>query len=156
AFAHYLDLFTLPGVYARGLDVTAFEKDEGEKGASGYAQRLGWSVFGVGAPGAKVAAVARGGAAAWDRPGFRAGLKKRGSSRPPPNLKIGAPPKGLPADTVHLEITVQHAAARTALLPPPGKGPGHRLMLNPYPATPPRPASKPTPVTLHALVIGDG
>jgi hypothetical protein len=157
----YLDLHTGPIVYAKGLDMARVDKARGELDRAKDAQRKdaetafmaalgGWSVVQTSEPIAKVSQVAKDLAAALSRPGLVKWAKSELHGAPPPSAQITPLPKTaqLPADSLHLEVTVHDAVE--PLPPPPPLGHGQ--------APPPPPVVKAGPAkprSVHILAVSD-
>ncbi len=127
----YLDLYTGPIVYAKGLDLPAIEKAKAavdlakDDAARTAAERVlleqlaGWSVVQTGEPLAKVSQIAKDFAGAVARPSVVA-LRKKVGGAAGPGVKITPLPRTaqLPTDTVHLEVLAweeQHESPPTPL-----------------------------------------
>jgi hypothetical protein len=161
----YVDLYTAPVVYAKGVDMAAVDKsraavdaaktdaerEDAEKAL--LEQVAGWSLVQTSESAAKVGQIAKDVAAALSRPTIAKWAKGQAHGAPPPTGKIAPLPKTaqLPDGTVHLEVTA-YDEPRTAPTTPPSQTAG-----KPGKPAPEAPAKKlpPRSRTLHALVVPD-
>ncbi|MBX3212834.1 MAG: hypothetical protein KF850_12420 [Labilithrix sp.] len=169
-----LALFTGgPGVYGKGFDEAALEKASAQLAAvkpgdlAGEAeatlrvgeQIVGWHLYQVSEPVAKVGPILKDWPALWNRPAFAKWAKTKSTATALPRMRVAPSPAGvtLPKDTVHLEISIPRedlldhggggAGAADSVSRPPGKS-------APKPAAPKKIARK--PVVVHVLAVPDG
>jgi hypothetical protein len=149
-----LMLLANPLVFGKGVDVAGIQKAQlaqksvkpGDTAAEEEARRAlreetgGWYLFAFNEPLAKTAQPFKDWVSVWNRPKLKEFFKeKRGKDAKGvdlPQMKLGAPPKGLPKDTVHVEVSIPTRRAALAKddkkLPPP------------------------KPIVFHAIVVPDG
>ena len=169
ATLHYLNLFSGPIVYGKGIDapavartVAAAHAGKGDDAAKAEADRLaieqlaGWSVTQVDDPIAKVAPIARVWVAAMARPGVTKWMNKTHATGLP-TLKQGAVPKttSLPDGTLHLVATVPRVVggAPDDELQPPVAAPGSAKKSGGAKA---KPRALGKPLVVHVFVVPDG
>jgi len=112
ALSHTIDLFTMPVVYARGVDIGKAlpavagltESSDAAKIRAGIEQAAGWDIFGVDGQPDKIVAVFKEWTAVLARPAMVAAMK----SDTMPTWKVAGAPRNAPAGTVHLTLTVPH------------------------------------------------
>lgn len=158
------------GIYAKGFDAPALDKavkaravvkdddwagDTVAKRAIAE-QMIGWHLYQVSEPVAKVGPILKDWSALWSRPGFSKWMEQKtgSSAKDMPKMRITAAPAGLPKDTVHLEVSVPMDDP-TPVMPPPPPPP----VRGQKPPPPPKPAAKPAPqkpVVVHVLAVPDG
>lgn len=165
-----LHLFTNGGVgiYAKGFDPAALDKAikarasvKDDDGAGDLAakravaeQMIGWHLYQVSEPIAKVGPILKDWSALWNRPAFakwvgeNIGSKNATGKKDQPKIRVAAAPAGvkLPKDTVHLEVSVPMDDEKPPIALPPGQAP----------AKPTKPAPPPKPVVVHVLAVPDG
>jgi hypothetical protein len=118
----YLDLYTGPIVYAKGLDLAAVDKAQAAAAAAKEADRAkaergvvqslaGWSVVGTGEAPANVVKLAKDFAAAMARPGVAKWAKGAHLARPPTAKVAPYKTKDLPGDVTRVEITFHEEQA---------------------------------------------
>jgi hypothetical protein len=167
-----LALFTNgPGIYAKGYDASAVERavkarnaikpDDTARIAEArrilVEQVVGWHLYQLNEPIAKVGPILKDWSALWNRPSFMKWAGTRASKKKLAHMRIAPPPAGvtLPKDTVHLEISIPEddAVADTVSAPAarPGQQTGKKAAA---PAAPKRFPQKPTVV--HVLAVPDG
>ncbi len=163
----YLDLHTGPMVYAKGLDMARIDKARGEVDRAKDAQRKdaetaflaalgGWSVVQTSEPIAKVSQVAKDLAGALARPGLVKWAKNELHGAPPPSAKLTPLPKTaqLPADTLHMEVTVHDAIEQVASTPQLAHGQPKAAGAPPPPPAPLK-AGPAKPRSVHILAVPD-
>jgi hypothetical protein len=163
----YLDLHTGAIVYAKGLDMARVDKARGELDRANDANRKdletafmaqlgGWSVVQSAEPIAKVSQVAKDLAAALARPGLVKWAKAELHGAAPPAAKMVPVPKtaGLPADTLHMEVSVHDAIVTAPPPPPPPTGGKPKAAGAPAPA-PVAKGGPAKPRTIHVLLVPD-
>lgn len=118
-----LSLFTSgTNVYGKGFDQAAVEKAAAnlkgikvdDRAGRAEAERLlveqivGWHLYQVNEPVAKVGPVLRDWSTLWNRPTFAKWAKSKSSAAALPRMRVAPVPAGvaLPKETVHLEITI--------------------------------------------------
>lgn len=172
-----LPLFTGgPGVYGKGFDPAATEKASaqlasvkpGDLAAEAEArlrlgeQLVGWHLYQVNEPVAKVGPILKDWPALWNRPAFAKWAKTKSTAATLPRMRVVPPPPGvtLPKDTVHLEIAipredlVDHGGAPTAGAGDSAGRPSTKRAPAAKPAAPKKIAQK--PVVVHVLAVPDG
>lgn len=165
------------GIYAKGFDAAALDKalkaraalkedDFAGQTASKRAigeQVIGWHLYQVSEPVAKVGPILKDWSALWNRPAFTKWMadSTHTQAKEMPKMRIAPLPAGvtLPKDTVHLEVSVpvDDAQPQPAWAPPPPPPPGGRGQPPKSPA-PPK-AQKPIPqkpVLVHVFAVPDG
>ena len=142
ALAHTVDLFTLPMVYARGVDFAKAipaaagltEASDASKIKAGLEQAAGWDVFGVDGDATRIQNVFKEWTTVLARPAL---VTAMGSDAP--KWKLVPTTRGGPAGTVHLALSYAHEEWDYSQ---PGSG---------------RPKKKPPiTLTLHTLIVPDG
>ncbi|MBN9166453.1 MAG: hypothetical protein J0I07_36300 [Myxococcales bacterium] len=130
-----LSLFTSgPGIYGKGFDQAAVEKaavnlkgikaDDRAGVAEGkrllVEQIVGWHLYQVNEPVAKVGPVLKDWPTLWNRPAFAKWVKSKSSAAALPRMRVAPVPAGvtLPKETVHLEITIPREELDEAVAPP--------------------------------------
>ena len=164
-----LTLFTSgSGIYGKGFDQAAVEKaaanlkgikaDDRAGVAEGkrllVEQIVGWHLYQVNEPVAKVGPVLKDWSTLWNRPAFAKWAKSKSSASGLPRMRVAPVPAGvtLPKDTVHLEITIPREELDAAVVPPPVS------------ASAKGSASKPVktkkialkPIVVHVFAVPDG
>ena len=162
-----LSLFTSgQGIYGKGFDQAAVEKAAAKlKGIkaedrAGVAegkrllveQIVGWHLYQVNEPVAKVGPVLKDWSTLWNRPAFAKWAKSKSSAAALPRMRVAPVPAGvtLPKETVHLEITIPREELDEAGPPPSANARGT--------------ASKPVktkkivlkPIVAHVFAVPDG
>jgi hypothetical protein len=141
ALAHTADLFTLPVVYARGVDFAKAipavagltEASDASKIKAGVEQAAGWDVFGVEGDPTRIQNVFKEWTSALARPAL---VTAMGSEAP--KWKI-VPARNAPTGTIHLALSYAHEEWDYSQ---PGTG---------------KPKKKPAiTLTLHTLIVPDG
>ncbi|MBX3219490.1 MAG: hypothetical protein KF795_03155 [Labilithrix sp.] len=140
-----LALFTSgPGVYGKGVDQAALDKafahlktvkptdlaGEAEARLRLGTQIVGWHLYQVNEPIAKVGPILKDWPVLWNRPAFAKWAKTMSTAPTLPRMRIAPVPAGvtLPKETVHLEITiprediVDYGAGPSAMAVPPPPG----------------------------------
>ncbi len=141
ALAHTIDLFTMPVVYARGVDFAKAvpavsgltEASDASKIRAGIEQAAGWDVFGVeGAPD-KIAAVFKEWTAAIGRPTVASQMKDT-------KWRVAGASRNAPAGSVHLTLIheIEDIDFQT-------RGPNGQPKKRP-----------PIVITMHTLIVPDG
>ena len=164
----YLDLHTGAIVYAKGLDMARVDKARGELDRANDANRKdletafmaqlgGWSVVQSAEPIAKVSQVAKDLSAALARPGLVKWAKGELHGAPPPVAKMVPVPKtaGLPADALHMEVSVHDGIVPPPASPPPPATGGKKPAGAPAPAPIAAKAGPAKPRTIHVLLVPD-
>jgi hypothetical protein len=149
------------GIYAKGFDQTSLDKAREARAKVkdtdfvGQAraeraigeQMIGWHLYQVSDPIAKVGPILKDWSALWNRPAFAQFMEHRPgkSAKDVPKLRVTAAPANLPKDTVHLELSINVDDAT----PPPPSAPGQK--------PPPAPKAAPSsPIVVHVLAVPDG
>ncbi len=157
AFLHLADLFVVPMVYGRGVDVVAAsqavnawqsKKTDAAKQMTALSLVAGWDVIGIEAPIAKVQVPIKEIFAAFNRPHVVAWQKamQSGSAEPIDQWKTAAPVKDLPAGNVHFELVDFNQDVN--MNPPPPPPPGR--------PAPPTPKPTYTASKLQIVLVPDG
>jgi hypothetical protein len=142
ALAHTVDLFTLPIVYARGVDFAKAipavsgltEASDAAKIKAGMEQAAGWDVLGVEGDATRIQNVFK----EWTTVLARSALA-RAMGSDAPKWKIVATPRTAPANAVHLALTYAHEEWDYS-------APGNA-----------KPKKKPSiALTLHTFIVPDG
>lgn len=158
AFVHLADLFVVPMVYGRGVDVVAAsqavnawqsKKTDAAKQMTALSLVAGWDVIGIEAPIAKVQVPIKEIFAAFNRPHVMTWQKAMNgsSSEPIDQWKTSTPVKDLPAGNVHFELVDFNQDVNLAPAPPPPA----RGRPTPPPPKPTYSASK-----LQIVLVPDG
>ena len=164
------------GIYAKGFDQAALEKavkareavKEGDWLGKKQANRavgeqvIGWHLYQVSDPIAKVGPILKDWSMLWGRPAFTKWMEQKTGTKTKemPKLRITPVPAGvtLPKDAVHLEVTipVDDAVPPMAIPPPPPPArPGEKTP--PKPQTPAQPKPVPQkPMLVHIYAVPDG
>ena len=157
AFLHLADLFVVPMVYGRGVDVVAAsqavnawqsKKTDAAKQMTALSLVAGWDVIGIEAPIAKVQVPIKEIFAAFNRPHVVTWQKamQSGSAEPIDQWKTAAPVKDLPAGNVHFELVDFNQDVN--MNPPPPPPPGR--------PAPPTPKPTYTASKLQIVLVPDG
>lgn len=164
------NLATGPSMYAHGFDPAAVEKaydavkdkSRHERETAMAPAAVGWHLLELEEPIAKVGPLVKEWAAAYNRPGMQKFIKGKHTEKDAQFAKIAsvAAPKGLPAGTVHIEMTIptgyDYETPPIAPAPPPAaKGPGARPAPPPAPPKPPKRTPR-KPVVVHVVAVPDG
>lgn len=176
-----LALFTNGGtsVYAKGYDHAAVERvlrtrvglkwddtpAQAEAKKAIAEQVIGWHLYQVSEPIAKVGPVLKDWSTLWNRPAFAKWVlsKANGGSPSPPRMRIAPLPVGvtLPKETVHLEISVprddvddERGMAGSAS-PPPANAIGSSTRSSVKPAAKAKKIHR-SPIVFHVLAVPDG
>lgn len=169
-----LSLFTSgPGIYGKGFDQAAVEKaaanlkgikaDDRARVAEGkrllVEQVVGWHLYQVNEPVAKVGPVLKDWSTLWNRPAFAKWAKSKSSAAALPRMRVAPVPAGvtLPKETVHLEITIPREDFDDAVVQPPPRSASAKGSAK-------GPASKPVttkkialkPIVVHVFAVPDG
>jgi hypothetical protein len=153
------------GIYAKGFDQTALDKALKARGAlkeDDFAgdtaakraiaeQMIGWHLYQVSDPIAKVGPILKDWSALWNRPTFAKWVSDttHSTAKELPKMRIAPMPAGvtLPKDAVHLEVSVPMDE------PPPPPAPRGQP---PKPAPKPQKAVPQKPVVVHVFAVPDG
>jgi hypothetical protein len=153
------------GVYAKGYDQAGVEKavkarrdvKEDDIPALSEAKRIlveqvvGWHLYQVGEPVAKVGPILKDWSTLWNRPAFSKWARSKAEGAALPQMRIAPallPGAALPKDSVHLEITIPRDDVD---LEP---GYPHPSSRKPGPAKPPKKFHR-KPVVVHVFAIPD-
>lgn len=150
------------GIYGKGFDQVAVDKARASLAALGPEDRagieegkralleqvIGWHLFRVSEPVAKVGPILKDVATLWSRPALATWAKAKADKAGPPRVRIAPMPQGvtLPKGAVHLEVTIPRAAIE---VPPPP------LVI---PKAPPAAKTKTIarkPIVLHVFAVPD-
>jgi len=176
-----LKLFTNggTGIYAKGFDQAALEKalkaraalkdDDwvGRREAKRVLgeQVIGWHLYRVSDPVAKVGPILKDWSALWNRPAFAKWIEQQtgNDKKEMPRMRVAPNPAGvtLPKDTVHLEVTFPVDSSEPPQAMPPGFRPGDPLSSSSgggKPPPKPAPVKKvpAKPVIIHVYAVPDG
>lgn len=166
------------GIYAKGFDAVALDKalkaraalkpDDfaGETAAKRVIgeQVIGWHLYQVSDPIAKVGPILKDWSSLWNRPAFAKWMtdKTHTTAKEMPKMRIAPMPAGvtLPKDTVHLEVSVpmDDAQPPPVWAPPPPTRPNQGGGKAPPPPPAPK-AQKPVPqkpILVHVFAVPDG
>ncbi|MBL8611011.1 MAG: hypothetical protein JNL38_26955 [Myxococcales bacterium] len=164
-------LATGPSMYAHGFDVAAVEKaydsvkdkSRSERERAMAASSVGWHLVEVEEPIAKVGPVVKEWAAAYNRPAMQKWMKGKHTEKDEQTLKIAQAgvPKGLPAGTVHIELTIptgfDYESPPVAPAPPARPNVKGPAAPPPPPKTPPKPKrTARKPIVAHVIAVPDG
>ena len=124
---------------------------------------LGWSVFGIDEAAAKFAGAARDLVTAFGKPKVTTAFKTKRKDGPVPAMRIGATPKGMPKDTLHLEVDLypyvappSSTPAKPSATPKPGDKPQPPKPAVDKPIAKDDGAKAPKPLRIHMLIVPDG
>jgi hypothetical protein len=170
-----LALFTSgTGIYGKGFDEAAVEKavthlkgmKSEDRGGVAEARRalldqvVGWHLYQVSEPVAKVGPILKDCSALWNRPAFAKWAQSKSSARSLPRMRVAATPAGvtLPKETVHLEITIPRddLEADLAVPPPPVPGPVRSKAAPTSTKTAKTKTIPLKPFVVHVLAVPDG
>lgn len=172
-----LALFTngKTAIYAKGFDQGALEKvlkakaslkaddtpGNAEAKKAVLEQVIGWHLYQVSEPVAKVGPIFKDWSTLWNRPAFAKWAQSRAVGSALPRMRIAPPPAGvaLPNETVHLEVTVpRDDIDDERTLAPPSRAPktDDRTSKKPGPAPAKPKKIHRTPVIFHLFAVPDG
>jgi hypothetical protein len=158
------------GIYAKGFDQAAVEKvlkaraslrpddtpGHAEAKKAVLEQVMGWHLYQVGEPVAKVAPILKDWSVLWNRPAFAKWAQSRAAGSALPRMRIAPAPAGvtLPKETVHFEISVPRDDVDDERTPP---APAARAELknDKKLATKPKKIHR-SPVVFHVFAVPDG
>ncbi|MDF2693791.1 MAG: hypothetical protein K0S65_2174, partial [Labilithrix sp.] len=170
----FLTIFTSgTGIYGKGFDAAALDKAvshlrglktedhagrfEGERLV--LEQVVGWHLYQVNEPVAKVGPVLKDWSALWNRPAFAKWAQAKSSAKTLPRMRVAPAPAGvtLPKETVHLEVTIPREMPEFAD-PPAPPGPPTRPGGPPTTKAPKAKAKAPPakPIVVHVFAVPDG
>jgi len=176
-----LTLFTNGGfVYGKGFDQAAIEKitaarknvkpdDQANRDETTrllLEQVVGWHLFQVTEPVAKVGPILKDWSALWNRPAFAKWFQSKSgvtNASTLPKMRLAPNPAGvtMPKDTVHLEVTIprddiiEPSVSMTPPPPPPPPG-GKRPPPTPAPKLAPPKKIARKPIVFHVFAVPDG
>jgi hypothetical protein len=165
ALSHTFALTSSPTLYAKGYDEVAVHAAAAKEESTDtfprqmIASALGWHLWRVEEPVAKVGPTVKEWATTWNRPSLQKWVKTEwGKGGAPPTMRVTPVAAGLklPKDTVHLEIAIDVNEPAPSAAPSPVDMRGGKKAPAPKAAAAPAPKRTPEkPVVLHVFAIPD-
>lgn len=160
ALSHTLTLTASPMLYAKGYDengIKAALEKEREVSAlprETISQAIGWHLWRIEQPIAKVGPATKEWVTAWSRPSFQKWAKEHISKDHLATLKVTpvAAALKLPKDSVHIEVSLPVDDSESAMPPPPPRDPKGG---KPKPEAKPAKKAPQKPVVVHIFVVPD-
>jgi hypothetical protein len=165
-----------PAIYAKGFDPPAVEKaakalkgikwenrgphEEAKRAV--LEQAVGWHLFQVNEPVAKVGPILKDWSSLWNRPAFAKWVQAKAATKELPRFRVAPMPAGvaLPKEAIHLEVTIPRSDIEEAPAALASGGPSSRPTDNAGDKKKPAPAKpgkvKLKPYVLHLFAVPDG
>ncbi len=157
ALGHTLSLTASPTLYAKGYDENGIKAAlEKEKEISALpretiTQAIGWHLWRIEEPIAKVGPATKEWVTAWSRPSFQKWAKEHISKNHLASMKVTPPSPALklPKDTVHVEISLPIDEPAGPPVSPPMSGKPKTVEIKPVKSAPQK------PIMIHVFVLPD-